>query len=257
MLRFEADVKSLVSELKEENKRLQTEVRNVVGALAGSAHAKVLDIANDKLRSLSKKYKDAVDFNPIDKDTWIITINKEALFIEDGNQPWSMYDSISKSPKAKTSKDGYKYLTIPFEHSKAPSEQSDNAKALTGEIKKYLSAMQIPYKKIQYNPDGSPKLGLLHKFDILSPTGREKEGHKSPILAGLSVYQRKDEKGKVKKDIMTFRVVSEKNKGDGRWEYPERQGVKILDEVYEWIGHTWESEILPRLTQKYGGGQRG
>jgi hypothetical protein len=241
------DVDNLAQQLDRKKEEIISQTRKAVEGLAAASHAHVLELAGDKLKSLQSKYKEAVDFDQVDDNMWVVTLKKEAMWIEKGHGKWSMYDKLSSSPKAKTSKEGNKYMVIPFEHSKKPSEQSPKAKQLTDQIRGFLKKEKVNYKKIEYNADGSPKLGLLHKFDIQS--ARPSDKAKFPALQGVAIYQRKDQKGKIQRDVMTFRVVSEKNKGDGRWEYQPREGVNIFEETYKWAINTWNQELLPALIE--------
>lgn len=232
---------------------IKRKLKQSVQGLAGAAHAKVLELAGEKLRSLQSKYKDAVSFEQVDDSLWVVTLDASARWIEDGHGAWSMYDSLAKSSKAKTSKEGNKYMAIPFEHSKKPSDQSVSAQRVTNHIRDFLKKEKVPYKKIEYNADGSPKLGLLHRFNTDKSPGllmkHPSSKAKSPLLQGLAIYQRTDSEGKVKRDVMTFRMISEKTKGDGRWEYESRQGVDIFRQTHEWAKSAWENDILPALIE--------
>jgi hypothetical protein len=245
-LKITINVESLGNQIKEKQKEITAKFKQAVQGLAAAAHAHVLEEAGDKLKSLQSKYKDAVDFEQVDDNLWVVSLKEEAMFIEKGFSSWSMYDALAKSKKAKTSKDGHKYLVIPFEHSKPPSQQSESAQKLTTQVRNFLKKEKIPYKKIEYNSDGSPKLGLLHKFDIKSATPK---GAKSELLQGVAIYQRKTPEGKIKRDVMTFRVVSEKNKGDGKWEYKSRDGVHIFESTHKWAIGVWKNELLPALIE--------
>ena len=50
---------------------------------------------------------------------------------------------------------------------------------------------------------------------------------------------------------MTFRVISEKSKEEGKWNHPGRKGEKILDETFKWVEKAWQTQILPDLKRKY------
>ena len=247
---YTIDIKSLTGALKQNTDEIKKELMAGVELLASATHAKTLELATQNLGSLQKQYKKGVSFAQVEDGMWVVSLDESIMWIEEGvANPWSMYDKIATSKKAKTTKAGHKYLTIPFEHSKAPSEQTIKAENLTDQIRAFLKQKKIPYKKIEYNNDGSPKIGLIHRFDIQSAQPTKKA--KDPALKGVAIYQRM-EGGKVKRDVMTFRVVSEKNKGDGRWEYPAREGVKILDKVYDWCVNEWETKILPSIMSQYG-----
>jgi hypothetical protein len=72
-----------------------------------------------------------------------------------------------------------------------------------------------------------------------------------PLLQGIRIYQRQvQNKGggtSVKRDIMTFRVASSKMKGQGKWDHPGTQAVKLMDEAYDWAKRTWETDVVPQL----------
>jgi hypothetical protein len=194
------------------------------------------------------------------------------MWIEEGMPPHEMIDNLLKSPKAKTSKDGSKYLSIPFKHNKGPTQQTAPQTSLTDTIKSSLKEMnksrskgnKIPYAKIETNPDGSPKLGLLHKFDIVDkplkmsnspgqgkgPVGAPMQGPTGiPFLKGVRIYQNKNAQGKVERTIMTFRTVSSKMKGTGRWFHPGLEPVKFLDQAFDWAMKEWETKMKPAIIE--------
>jgi len=248
---IEIDVNKISEFLNKTVDSIKKEVTKAVSGLAAATHAKTLELADDRLKTLKSQYKDGVKFDQLENNVWMVSLDESIMWIEEGTQARSGYDSLSKSTKAKTSKEGHRYLVIPFKHDKKPSEQSSKAQEITNALRQDLKSRGIPYKKLEYNNDGSPKMGKLHTFDVASdlPTVRSKFAS----LKGVSIYQTKDKNtGSVRRDIMTFRVMSEKTKGDGRWQYPDRQGVKILDDVHAWALRTWESEILPSLLEKIG-----
>jgi hypothetical protein len=247
-LKITIDTKAIADQLGRKKEEIISKTRKAVQGLAAAAHTHVLELAGEKLKSLQIKYKEAVSFEQADDNLWIVSLDSSAMWIEKGHGAWSMYDKLSTSPKAKTSKEGNKYLTIPFEHSKRPAQQSEKARAITEDVKSFLKKQKIPYKKLEYNTDGSPKMGLIHRFDVGNALPSPKA--KTPTLKGLAIYQKKNEQtGKIQRDIMTFRIVSEKNKGDGRWEYQAREGVDIFRKTHEWAIKTWNNDILPALIE--------
>lgn len=157
-------------------------------------------------------------------------------------------DELLNGKSAKTGKDGKKYAVIPFEHSKNPSEQSSKARELTNQIKSELKRQGVNYRKPEYNPDGSPKLGLIKRFNVDS--AKLKPTDKNSPLQGVAIYQRM-EGSKVKRDVMTFRVISEKHREEGKWVHPGRPGDKLMDKAFDWAMTTWENEILPDILGSY------
>lgn len=244
-LKFDINTDKIVEEFSKDSEKLKKAIEDAAGNLAAATHAKAVELASNKLsEGMYKKFTDNLSYSKIEDGVWVVTLKADAVWLDDGIPPYSMYDTHLKSPKAKTSEKGYKYLTIPFNHSKSPSSQSAREKQLASQIKDEFKARGIPWKKIETNPDGSPRLGLLHKFNIASDKPSSKA--KDPALKGVSVYQR-EIGGKTQRDVMTFRVISEKTKGDGRWQHPGKEGSHIFDDVYNWLVSTWDNEILPSL----------
>ena len=139
--------------------------------------------------------------------------------------------------------------------------------SLSDTLNKEMKSRFIDFVKIEKDDSGQAKLGLLHKFDIKDkpikqtnspgqgkgPVGQPMQGPTGiPLLQGVRVYQRKvknkDGSESVKKEIMTFRIVSSKHKSQGRWDHPGLQAVKLMDEAYQWALKTWETAIVPQIS---------
>lgn len=242
-------------------------MKEAVRDLATQTHAHILEQVQAKLHSTRQKYIDALGFTQVDPDTWVVTLGKEAMWIEEGIQPnTDMLDWLLKSKKAKTAKDGSRYLVVPFEHKKGQTQQTPAQKSLTDTIKAEMKKRQIPYGGIEKDASGKPKTGLLHSFDIMKqpvkiaegagqgkgPIGSVKQGPTGiPFLQGVRVYQTKVKgaggQESVKKSIMTFRVASSKHKGTGRWVHPGLVAKKFFDEAAEWALKEFEQKIRDQI----------
>jgi hypothetical protein len=242
--------------------------------LTAQTHAHILEEVQAKLHSTREKYINALSFKQVDADTWVIELGKDAMFIEEGIKPnMDMLDGLLKSPKAKTAKDGSRYIVVPFEHKKGATQQTPAQNTLTNTIKSEMKKRKIPYGKLEMGADGKPKTGLLHSFDIMKqpvktapgagsghgPIGAVKQGATGiPHLQGVRVYQSnvKDAKGKesVKKSIMTFRIASSKMKGQGRWVHPGLEAKKFLDEAADWALKEFETRIRDQILISVVGG---
>lgn len=246
---IEIDVKALASRFKEIQKQVEKALNDAIGGLAASTHARALELANEKLNSLSEQYKDALSFEHVSDNIWVVSLNMDkAGFIEAGRSSGFQRELLN-GKSAKTNLKGEKYAVIPFHHNKSPSKQTVKAQNYANQIKSFLKEKNIDWKKLEFNSDGSPKLGLLHKFDIPSEKPTAKASH--PALSGVAIYQKKNEKGKVEKSVMTFRVITEQHEKDGRWFHPGLKGVHIIDECYKWALDTWDSKILPAILEKF------
>lgn len=247
-LRFDIDIDAITREFRDVKKEMDKELKSSVRGLASMTHAKVLELATNELRSLSKMYKDNVSFQEIEENLWVVSLDEKALWIEEGRKSGFM-EELLNGKSGKTNKQGEKYAVIPFEHSKNPSEQSSQARDLSNLIKAELKRKKIPYRKVEYHPDGSPKLGLIHRFDVKS--ARLKEHHKDEPLKGVAIYQRKDKAGRVQRDVMTFRVIHENHREEGKWVHPGREGDKLMDKAFKWAMNEWENKILPEILGRH------
>jgi hypothetical protein len=250
-------------------------------ALAAQTHGKIVEFARKELHSTRQKYVDALTYMPVNSYTWVVNLDRKMLWLEDGLEPnREMIEDLLSSPKAKTGKDGSKYLSVPFEHKKGETQQTPGATSLTDTIKAEFKKAKIPYGKIENGKDGKPMLGLLHKIDInhaplktvgnpwysgtrpglgqgSGPIGSVMQGPTGiPLLQGVRVYQKeftdKDGAKRVGRSIVTFRMVSSKMMGTGRWTHPGIEAKKFLDKAYEWAMKEWETKVRDEVLDSIG-----
>jgi hypothetical protein len=270
MINIDIDLSELLDLQQTLEPKIMEELRKGAELLSMQAHAHLLELAQTQLHTTRERYISAVSFKQVDEDTWSIDLDASAMWIENGMQQHEMIQAMLKSPKAKTSKSGDKYLVVPFDHKKGPTKQSQAGTDLTSTIKQELAKRKIPYAKIEKNNQGNPRLGLLHSFDILNkpmkthegpgqgrgPIGMVRQGTTGiPHLKGVRIYQNefKDEKtGKksVKRSIMTFRVVSSKQIGSGKWIHPGIPPKLLFDKTAEWAIDEFKNKIGPMILDK-------
>lgn len=265
---------SAILDLKEELRpRIQRALNDAARDLAIQSHAHIVESVQEKLHSTREKYLGAMSFDQVSESTWVISLDKSAMWIEEGMSEHEMIDDLLKSSKAKTGKDGSKFLSVPFQHNKGPTQQTQAQKDLTDTIKSELSRRQIPYGKLEMDAEGKPKTGLLHSFDIMKapvktgpgagqgkgPVGQVRQGPTGvPFLQGIRIYQKqiKNAQGKtsVARSIMTFRTVSSKMKGSGRWVHPGMEARNFFDEAATWALDQWQTKIVPRILEQVSNG---
>lgn len=245
---------------------VEKELRDAARRLTTATHGHILEEARDKLKSSKQKFIDALSYEEVNAETFLIKLDPSAFFIEEGLPAGhEMIDDLLKqgrpnkgrnagAPKGdiKTAKDGSKYRVIPFEHNKGPTQQTPMQTSLTDMIKNEMKMRGIPYGKIEKHSNGTPKLGALHSFSVNTQKQKvpvSKSG--ISLLQGVRVYQTKmkDKHGKdtVKRGIFTFRIVSSKHKGTGKWVHPGIEARKFLDEAYIWALQKWEHEVAPEV----------
>lgn len=283
MLLIDLDMTPLIKMGQGLEGTLREAARKAGSELAPAVHAHIIEEANKKLHARRQAFIDGVNFKQEGPDTWLITLDSSARWIDDGLEPHEMIDDLlsqrkGKSKGPKTSKDGSRYRVIPFFHGpgKGPTTSTPAEATLQATIKAELKKAPnqltggrgIPYAKIENGPNGQPALGLVHSLDVMhAPVktangpgqgwgriGDPRQGATGiPFLQGIRIYQQQvkgpDGKSRVKRAIMTFRTVSSKHKGTGRWFHPGLQPVNIFEEAHAWGVRKWETEILPKISQ--------
>lgn len=247
-LKFFLNVEELASVFGDLKKEVESALTQGVEKLAAMTHAATAELANKELHSSRKTYLDNLDFKEISKGLWVVSLDEPALFIEEGRKSGSMVDDLLRN-NAKISKDGNRYKVIPFEHSKAPSQQTPQAQQLTAQIKVALKAQGVNFKKLEYNADGSPKLGKLHSMNL--PSARPTSAASHPAFDGLTIYQTKTASGSVRRDVMTFRVVSDGSKAKNKWLHPGLEAKNFMDRAFDSSLKIFEEEIMPAILDQY------
>lgn len=269
MVLLHVDISDLLS-LASVKEHVDKATNDAMRDLTFKTYNHIVEQVNAKLHSTRNKYLSALKPpEEVGPDVWLIELGNEAMWIEEGIEPnKEMIDDMLKSKKAKTAKDGSKYMVVPFQHNDKPQNMTPAQKSLQDTIKMEFKNRNIPYGNIEKDGAGNAKKGLLHSFDIKNapiktsnvpgqgkgPVGKVMQGPTGiPLLKGIRVYQKdvKDPatgKMKVQKAIMTFRVVSSKHKGTGRWVHPGLQPKKFLDEAAEWALKEWEEHVQVKLT---------
>lgn len=277
MFKFTVDTSHIAEMARRAESELIPALQRAVGDLSMQTHAHVLEKVQNSLHSSREIYVNALHYNMVNEGTYVISLDRAAWWIEDGIQPgtemidWLLRQASPNSKPPKMSKEGNLYRVIPFMHNKGATSQTPTQNLLKETIRKELRSRGIPYGNLELDPSGKPKIGKLHSFDIMNKPlktahgvgqgwgdiGKPRIGATGiPFLQGVTIYQRayKDAAGndKVRKDIMTFRVVSSKHKGTGRWVHPGFEPKEFLKEGYEWAKKEWDDKYVPQILATFG-----
>lgn len=257
-LKFKIDTQTIAAQFKEFALEVEQDIQKAAADLAILTQEKVRDLASFELKTSAKEFIDNVGVDEVAPGVWIVYINEEVLWQEDDGVPANtdMKEKLlagggKGKGKIHISKDGHKYRSIPFDHgANTAAKASPKAKELVSQIKSFLRTQKVPFKQIEKLADGkTARLGKLHQFDIPSdpPTSRAS----TSALKGLTIYQTKTEGGGVRRDIMTFRTVSNGPASEGKWIHPGYQPKKFLDKAAEWAEKEWEDKILPEIITRW------
>ena len=252
-LKVNIDISALTQYLENFAKEVSIDLKKSIKALAVETHAHIKEDAQNKLHSFREKYLE--NLSPpeqIDDYLWVITLNPQAGWIEEGRpEPYDMKPGLLKD--GKMFKDGHRYRVVPMNQAKMPSEMGPKKeayeKAMVGLVKQELRKRNIPYKKLEIDSKtGSPRIGKLHSFDIDSNVPGKGN---TPQLHGLNIYQTKQKDGSVKRSITTFRTVTDKDDQKDKWIHPSVEAKDFFPKAKEWAEKEWESKILPTILDKY------
>ena len=257
------DISALTQYLTNFAQEVSKDVQKSIGALAKDTHNHIKEEAQNKLHSFRQKYLESLSpAEQIDQYLWVITLNSDATWIEEGiPKPYDMKDGLLNTQrsgskgKVKTSKDGHKYRVVPMNQAKSSSEMSSGNKGyeqgMVNRVRAELKKKGIPYKKLEVDPiTGSPRIGKLHTLDL----GEYVPGKgNTPQLHGVNIYQTKQKDGSVKRTITTFRTVTDRDNQKDKWIHPEVPAKDFFKEAKTWAEREFETKILPALVGKYQG----
>ncbi len=142
---------------------------------------------------------------------------------------------------------------IPFSHSKAPSDLTEKHKELVAQIKSELKKRKLTYKKLEVDANGSPRIGTLHRFNIASDKPSANASH--PALHGVTIIQNKGSDGNVRRQVMTFRVISDNPTTKNKWQHPGLEARHFFEKAFAEAEAEWPAvldEILQRYSQDRG-----
>jgi hypothetical protein len=270
--RFQVNVQSVAAQLNATADQIRGMVNDAVQKLSIAAHAFIVKKAQDelkgyKLETFMGENGRNVRWSKVTNGIWVVEIDPSVRWIEEGRPATSMATEswLLKPGKVKRAKDGSVYRSIPMPQLQGAGKTPGfhpMSPAIEAIAKAALKENKINLTKIERNPDGSPRFGILHTIkdmDKYDP-GRQLEGfHSKPItpeesaktglhvregiffLQGLAVVQRPNAKAKhgVTKEAITFRTVSSKHNGTSHWMQPPVPALASLQAAYEHAQQQW------------------
>lgn len=223
-----------------------------VQVAAAQAHGFIIEHVQSDLHGGSREIYLQNLVGPVEAGDgiWMVALRKGAEFIEDDVPPHSMLHDLTHGPKSKINKKGQRYNVIPFGY-KSKSSNSPTQASIVNYVKSELKNRGLD--KIIKDSQGNPRTGKVATVNLTSP-GAPWSRHNTPLLSGLTVYQRliqnqKTGKTSVKRDVMTFRTASESQEGTGKWFNKGRTGVHIFDKVEKQVDEAW-NKIMNELIQE-------
>lgn len=262
-LKITINVDEIVGQLQEFKEEIAKDISLEIGRVAAQAKGYIEDQAKSKLKSSRDIFLRNLTYEEVSPGIHMITVLDEGIFVEEGfASPFDMKPGLLNSDKAKTGENGFRYLSVPFQHNKAPSSMTPKSLDIRDRLLKNLARenkqrkgrgeSKVPWMKpLELNSDGSPKMGRLHTFnwggEYPTPQAKTKD------LERVSVYQSLDKgTGKVRRDFFTFRTVTDNPEYKDKWIHPPQEGKKFLEDAEQWFINKWENEALPAVLKKWG-----
>lgn len=253
-IKFNIDAAAIAQQFKEFALEVEQDLQKAVANLAAITDAKVKEMASQELHSSRQPFMDSLGFEEISPGIWVISVDEQGLWVEEGIEADKDMKPDMLAKNVKVSKSGHRYKAIAFDYGKGPSQNTASTQQVIQYLKQQLKKENVPFKKIERDANGSPKTGKLHEFDFGNPGGRMGGPGKgnTPQLKGLSIYQSITKTGNVRRDILTFRTVSDGPGSAGKWHHPGLAPKKFLDRALDWAMKEWEDKVLPEVLAKWG-----
>lgn len=224
---FDINLKIRAEELGKTLDNLADQTKEIlegaIGQIAQATYSEGVRLAQQRLKTTKQDYLNSFNLYELGDGIYVISLTGDhANSIEDGWAPFNMINGFLNGPKAKISKKGIIYNTIPFSYkpySKAPLNEKSTQ--LRDAVKQVLKQNGID--KILKGPDGTPLQG---KVATILNTGIKE-------LNGLVKYQKTYDKA-TQSTYMTFRRVSERTL-KSKWNHPGFGGAKIFPDLENYI----------------------
>jgi len=240
-----------------------TAIDRYVGEVASAAIGEWDRIARDRLKTSRGEYikglQDRESFKQTGRREYEISlVGFLPNAIESGMGPKDLKPGLLSGRKAKVSKEGFRYNTVPFRHfSSSNTAERTPDKRYATELKDIIRKTGL--NKIQRGAGGR----LTGKVKQIKGTAgvavrKLKPYHATTPLSGLTRYQHQYKSGAVQGQLFTFRRVSESPQAKAAaakrgvawsqtWTHPGLPGVKILPDVAEWSENELRSGIVKIL----------
>jgi hypothetical protein len=254
--------------------KVQRELSRAAGDLAAQTYAHIVEQVNEKLHSTREQYLEGLSIDKLAEGSWVVALDPKATWIEDGMERHEMIQQIlSGGQPARVAKDGTtRYKIIPFKINKAPTRLTAAGRDLKNAAQSAMREQGMPWGKIEKDGEGNPIHGKLHKLDVMNkpiktfhgagqghgPIGDVRQGLTgTPFLKGVNVFQNlvRGKTGRLytQKDVLTFRVISSKHMGTGRWIHPGVPARHFFDEAYRWSSNIWDTKIKNQILSRARG----
>lgn len=232
------DIQKLVEFMQGYAKAIESGVNAFAKTLPVLINQDIRTRANRKLDSTKDEFLSAVNvkFNEyvlvveLDKDNWI------ANAVESGIGQFDMRDGLLSSPKAKRSKKGYRYMSIPMGKKKdAKPADNDKSREYQKRINDVLAKPKFGTQVMSQHRDGR----VFERQEVLT---------NDPMVKGLYRTRQYESSNQffsgAKKpnwQYVLFRTISDNPLSKADWKHPGIQPAHIFRDTEQWLNSNAEN----------------
>lgn len=191
--------------------------------------------ARKRLNSTAQHYidhtkvsmKDYVLVVTLDKDDWLTKA------LENGTGAFSMKDMLARSPKAKISKDGFRYMSIPMGKTKDAKSGTEKGQEFQKRINDALQQPKYGIRKLKTLMTGQ----VVETQQVLTTDPMLRGFYRTRMFEDAGAYH--TAKGRQWQHVL-FRTMSENPASLSQWEHPGIKPANILRAVDRWLDQNLE-----------------
>lgn len=187
-------------------------------------------LAQQRLTTTRERFTNAIS-TKTEGGLLVITVDPEdwlAISVESGADPFDMKTKALKSPKAKISKEGFKYMVIPISQSKsAKGSSTEKGQDFQAMITKELTKPKFKLPKMKLGIDGT--LSMME--EVIANDPRAKGMYR--VKTFKSAKDMASGGRPVRSGYVMFRVMSEKF--PEKWQHPGIKPANIFKDTETWI----------------------
>lgn len=149
-------------------------------------------------------------------------INSRIASLETGVKPFSIKEKMLNSPKAKMSKDGFLYRTVPLSRSATSEPKTEKGREILEKIRETIKGSNFAF---QFAKDFPEK----NQFVVQD---RAKNVIRKRVFKSEEEYKKKQKP--LSKEYVIFRTMSSRP-GTSNWFHPGTSGKNLEGKVNQWL----------------------
>lgn len=231
------------------------DIKKIKDALGVAARNEWIAVAGEELKSTSRDYIGGIQQPEITKSGVMVQLlGVLPNMVEQGWAPHDLRATVLRSPKAKTSKEGHKYMAIPFRHGTPGTTGRNVGREMPKAIHKVARHL-APHMAVGGVTVKGQRLqvgGKMSKAAKAILTKKERSWHSASIYLGMiRKAETQGTKGTARAattGYSTFRTISENvRKAEQHWMHPGIRARRIATKVQRHIREIANSVVIDAI----------